>query len=61
MGTAKPRAAGKKLVWPKTFSVQAALVGIGSAAWIEVVAKCFARAKRERIPRGKNSPGRSAA
>jgi hypothetical protein len=44
----------KKLVWPKLLSeqaaaVQGALVGIGSAASVEDVAKCFSRAKRERV------------
>ena len=54
VGTAKPRAAGKKLAWPKLLSeqaaaVQGALVGIGSAASVEDVAKCFSRANRERV------------
>ena len=54
VGTAKPQAAGKKLAWPKLLSeqaaaVQGALVGIGSAASVEDVAKCFSRANRERV------------
>ena len=42
------------MAWPKLLSeqaaaVQGALVGIGSAASVEDVAKCFSRANRERV------------